>query len=247
MAIDTRQRAKEYLLANPTATNKDAAASVGVSLRTIGYARAELVNAGLIPPAWGDHKSKVTKGKSARVKASVLTRTASAAEGTPFDTDTTSDLNARVAEQSLSDDIDDEEIEISKLKRILWRIARTDSDNRIRTSAIWTLTRIQQDMDERPLGPGVPRNKADSIARLLDIFDGCGAAIVIEAMQAFLDRRKGNDSARKLSPDTGATALSSAGVAESPGSIPVVRPDDGPAGPVQLALHFTSDEHSDQG
>lgn len=192
-----RDRAKEFLLANPQATNKDAAASVGVSVRTIGYARAELVNAGHLPPSWGDHKSPVAKGRHIRTSADVSTQTQKAAEGTPFDTESTADLNAAVAAQTGTalpldfSDIEDEEIDIGRLKRILWRIARTDPDNRIRTQAIWTLTRIQHDMEERPPGPGAPRTKAEIVARFLDMFDAVGPAVVIEAMQAFLDKRKG--------------------------------------------------------
>jgi hypothetical protein len=193
-----RERAKEYLLANPQATNRDASSAVGCSPRTVGYARAELVGSGQLPPAWGDHKSNVAKRRQSRTSAdtpSPISVTSGAAEGTPFDTQSTADLNAALARQPDWQDIEAEDIDISKLKRILWRIARTDPDNRIRTQAIWTLTRIQNDMDDRPLGPGQPRTKADIIDRLLLLFEGVGAGIVVEAMQAFLDKRKGTPNA----------------------------------------------------
>lgn len=206
MATRERERAKEYLLANPTATNRDAAAAVGCSPRTIGYARAELVNAGLIPPAWGDHKSDANR-RQVRVSADTLPQVVEPPpEGTPFDTQSTVDLNAAISKQLTEgaqyrmhlDDIDTEEIDIEKLKRILWRIARTEPDNRIRTSAIWTLTRIQQDINARPLGPGVPRTKADIIDRFLQLFEGVGPAVVIEAMQTYLDKRRGTDAPKAV-------------------------------------------------
>jgi hypothetical protein len=230
-----RLRAKEYLLANPTATNKDVAASVGISQRTVGYARAELVNSGQIPPAWGDHKSAISKG--APIPKTTADAITTAAEGSPFDLQTTSDLNAavetasrhtpkksRLAMKSYLDDaeFDTDEIDFAKLKRILWRIARSDPDSRIRTSAIWTLTRIQQDVDERPLGPGIPRTKANIIDRLCQLFDGVGPAIVIEAMQTYLEKRKGTGNARDLPVDAPESAQTSSGGTSAPAGAPIV-------------------------
>lgn len=187
---DQRERAKTYLLEHPQATNKDVAASLGVAPRTVGYARAELVNSGLIPPAWGDHKSAKRRMKR---RAIVPTdKVVSATEGTPFETQNTTDLNKAVV-SALPDLLDEEEeIDIGRLKRILYRIAKMNPDDRIRTQAVWTLTRIQQDMSERPLGPGLPRTKAEIVARLLQLFEAVGAAVVIETMQMFLDKRKGS-------------------------------------------------------
>lgn len=201
MASDRRAEVKQWLLAHPTATNRDVAASLGVSLRTVGYARAELVSAGAVPPAWGDHKSPAAKkAKTLDPSAGLPETLAAAAEGSPFDTQSTADLDAAVAKAVVAptptvgpvDLIDEEEIDISKLKRILWRIARTDPDNRIRTQAAWTLTRIQNDIDDRPLGPGKPLKRADVVNRLVELYEGAGVGVVIESLMIFFDRiRKG--------------------------------------------------------
>ncbi len=192
--LDLQNRVTEYLLANPTATNKDVAASVGCSPRTVGYARSTLVASGSIPPAWGDKKSRYRRRKSA---PQVIPATEATSEGVPFDTQSTADLNAKVAEALLGANQpmghlpdDDEDIDFNKLKRILWRIARYDPDNRVRTTAIWTLTRVQQDVSDRPLGPGIPRTRAAIVERLLELFEGVGADIVIETMNLFLEKRK---------------------------------------------------------
>ncbi len=198
MARDRRSEVKQWLLGHPTATNKDVAASLGVSERTVGYARAELVAAGSIPPAWGDHKSGAAK-KKLDPAATVTQALGAAAEGSPFDTQSTADLDQAVAKAAGTsvpkpdlDLIDEEEIDISKLKRILWRIARTDPDNRIRTQAAWTLTRIQNDIDDRPLGPGKPMKRADVVNRLVELYEGAGVGVVIESLMIFFDRiRKG--------------------------------------------------------
>lgn len=195
--FDQRERAKEYLLANPTATNRDAAASVGVSARTISYARSELVDAGLIPPSWGDHKGK-PKGVSSKVSSALR----KASEGDTFETQNTADLNAAVEKEvakRLADlQIDEEEIDFSKLKRILWRIVRTSPDDRIRTHAAWTLTRIQQDGADRPLGPGIPITKNRALDRMIQMFDAVGPALVVEAMNLYLLKRKGQHAAETL-------------------------------------------------
>jgi hypothetical protein len=242
---DQRDSARDYLIANPTATNADVARYLGISSRTVGYARSELMTEGRIPPAWGDHKSPFVKKKN------TLNLVETATEGTPFDTQTTSDLNAAVA-NALSheseevplggdtlrgrvlDEFDTEEMEVSKLKRILWRIARTDLDNRIRTSAIWTLTRIQQDMDERSLGPGLPKTKSDIINRLLQLFDGVGAAIVIEAMQTYLDKRKGKQNAGQISSEPVPSTQSDSGTTPASGSSTDLLSDVSATGPINV-------------
>lgn len=181
------ERVTTYLTENPQATNKDVMVACDVAPATVSRVRKELVEKGMIPPAWGDRRSK---NKRARVK-----HVTPPTDGTPFETQSPDELIAAVEAQAKHDvakDLDlDEEIDMKKLKRILWRIAQVDPDNRIRTQAIWTLTRVQAEVNEREAGPGVPMTKQQVIARLLDLFEGVGAGVIIEAMQLFLDKRKG--------------------------------------------------------
>jgi hypothetical protein len=194
-----RQRVIDYLLEHPTATNKDVMAATEVSIGTVTNARRDLVKEGRIPPSWGDHKSPEAKDSNTRILDAESSRRLTKAappEGSPFDTLSTSDLQKKVEEVASkkdlrspiddADDADDEEIDYGKLKKILWRIARRDPDNRIRTSAIWTLTRIQQDLSDRPLGPGKPLTEEAAIERFILLFTAVGPTTVVKALNTYL-------------------------------------------------------------
>lgn len=178
-----KDRAKAYLLTSPSASNVQVAVGAKCSQRTVSYARSELVAEGKLDPAFGDR----TRTKSA---SEVM---ASATEGTPFEVENSADLAKRVDEEKkrkknpvdvdLEDDDDD--IDFVRLKRILYRISTRDPDNRVRTQAIWTLTRIQQEVESRPLGPGAPMTRAGAIDRLVMLFKMVGPDIVLAAVNVW--------------------------------------------------------------
>lgn len=217
-----RLQAKEYLLAHPEATNRDVRSSVGCAYRTITKARAELVEKGLIPPAWADHHVAVRSNRPPNPIPAVER----AAEDTPFETSSTADLERAISDHSRRPDEtdyfagieDDEEIDFGKLRRILWRVANRDRDPRIRTQAIWTLTRMQQDVSDRPLGPGVPRTRQQIVDRLILLFEGAGADVVVDAMQTYLEKRKGVPRERELSAEPNESLPSLVGVSLPSGS-----------------------------
>lgn len=248
MTKEKRESAKAYLLQHPTATNSDVSNELGISTGTVKYARSELMSAGLIPPARNDRKS----AQRLRINQSPLMKTPT--EGTPFDLETTKDLNEAVAnalaEEPLGGDTlrsssNDEQLEddfsAAKMKRILWRIAQFNTDDRIRTSAIWTLTRIQQEMDSRPPGPQAPTTFEAIVERLLLIFEGVGPAVVIEAMQRFLAKRKGTSNAGQLSTDKDETTQSTSGTPIAQGSESPVQTTNGESGTGDLGTRIPTD------
>lgn len=229
-------RVREYLLEHPEATNRDVRDDLVVSIRLITRVRAKMVEEGLLPPAWGDHFA----AERARRRANPIPEVEEAAKDTPFETASTADLERAIdanAKQSNTTDYfagieDDEEIDFGKLRRILWRVANRDKDPRIRTQAIWTLTRMQQDVSDRPLGPGIPRTRQSILDRLLLLFEGVGADVVVEAMQMYLEKRKGVPCERELSAEPNESLSSLVGVPVPSGSTPNVQSNAEPAGPV---------------
>lgn len=191
MAMPTRaERIRFHFTKNPTATNKEVVEAVKCSSRMVSYVRAQMVKEGILQPAWGDHKSSTRKKEG----VSSIEKVGKAAEGTPFAVENTADLNeaiARATRDAREADHDSDEIDLQVLKRILWKIARTDPDNRIRTQAIWTLTRVQQEVSERALGPGNPMTEEGAIDRLLLLFKGVGPETVIKALNTYMAQLKG--------------------------------------------------------
>jgi hypothetical protein len=155
--------------------------ALGVSMRTVSNVRAGLRAEGM-PPAWGDRKNKTVVPAVAIQKAT---------EGT-FDVQTTSDLNKAVglelereAAANAAADAElgpDGEVDIPKLKRVLWRVVYRNTDDRIVVAAASALARIQQEADARPVGPQKPVTKSEVLDRLSMLFRPVGIAYVFEAM-----------------------------------------------------------------
>jgi hypothetical protein len=180
-----RLQVREYILLHPAAKNAEVMNELGVSMRTVSNVRAELRAQGM-PPAWGDRKNKPKVNPEKAI--------AHATEGT-FDVATTADLNkavgfelereaaAKAAADAQTDSElgPDGEIDIGKLKKVLWRVVRRNTDDRIVVAAASALARIQQEANQRPLGPQKPMTKADALGRLSMVFKPVGIALVFEA------------------------------------------------------------------
>lgn len=197
-----KARAKTYLLNHPGASNAQVCTSCHVSIRTVTNARAELLSENLIPPAYGDNKSK-------KVNAA---ETIEAASSDVFDVKTTSDLNKAVAEEMAKEAIrhaaadaaaDAEltatgEIDVAKLKKVLWRVVHRNTDDRIVVAAASALARIQQEANARPLGPGKPMTRSEAKSRLLMLLKACGIDLVVETINEWTGR---SSNAQASQPD----------------------------------------------
>ena len=175
---------REYILLHPNAKNAEIMDKLGVSMRTVSNVRAELRAQGM-PPAWGDRKTIPPK------KVNATETVARATEGT-FDVQTTADLNKAVgielereAAANAAADAElgpDGEIDISKLKRILWRVANRNVDDRIVVAAASALARIQAEANARPPGPQKPMTRGEAFSRLSMLFHPIGIKDVFEAV-----------------------------------------------------------------
>lgn len=173
-------RAKEYLLKHPGATNEEVRTAAMVSGRTVSTARAQLVEENLIPPAWGDHKKGGRKVNMAQ-----------ALEDPDTDIKTTKDLNAelekelaREAAANAAADAElgeDGEVDVQKLKRKLWQIVYRNRDDRIVVAAASAISRIQIEQSARALGPGKPMTEASALDRLKMIFEPVGPRLILKA------------------------------------------------------------------
>lgn len=181
---DHKIRTKEYLLLHPTASDHEVMVAMNVSMKTVSNARHELVSLGKIPPSAYDRK---TVKRTVRPAEAI----SKATEGT-FDVKTTADLNAAVDEElrKRAEDITgiEGEVDIGKLKRVLWKVVHRNLDDRIVVAAASALARIQQEADARPLGPGKPLTKADAIDRLIMLFKACGVNLVVEALNTWIGK-----------------------------------------------------------
>lgn len=174
MADGERARAREYLIAHPGAPTREVAQAVGCSPRTVASARGDLRFKGLAGPAYGDRRTKVVKPAEAIEKA---------ADGV-LDVQTTADLNKVVADELAKDDASLGEVDMEKLKRVLWRVVNRNADDRIVVAAAGTLARIKQETDARPLGVSKPMTEAAAIDRLSMLFKPLDLPIVFKAMLA---------------------------------------------------------------
>lgn len=206
-----KPKVRQYLLEHPEAKNTDVMLALGVSQRTVSTVRAELRDEGGVPAA-GDKRHA-----SPRVDpAAAVTGAAAGA----FDVQTTSDLNRAVGASIGDGDFnEDGTIDILKLKRALWRIVRTNRDDRIVVAAAGTLARIQQEANSRPLGPGKPLTRDDAVARLIALFKAVGINVVLEA----INRWTGAGNA------TGTSKAADAQVAEQAPARPAGATDNVPA------------------
>lgn len=195
-------KAKQFIVENPFATTIEVISGAQVSRGTVIAARRALVAEGGIPLPTKDRKSAAFK--AAAQSSSPEDVIAASVSETPFEVETGAALAAAVRdiasglddtpprEQESEDEKaiapDTSSMDVNELKAALTRIIRRAKDDRIKTNAIWTLSRIQQEMQDRPLGPGTPQTEAQVIARLIDLFEGVGRTLLAKALIVFQER-----------------------------------------------------------
>lgn len=168
-----RTQVREYIIAHPEAKNADVMEATGCSMRTVSNVRALLRAEGAIPAA-GDKRHAAPRVDPTQVIGD-------AGVGT-FDPITGVDLTRAVG-ASLGEDVGaDGTVEIDKLKKVLWRVVRTNRDDRIVVAAAGTLARIKQEESARPLGPGPPMTEDDAVERLVLLYRPVGLKIVFAAL-----------------------------------------------------------------
>lgn len=220
---DERRRAREFLIAYPTATNNQVMDAVPCSMRTVSHARAEIRRAAGVVP-YGDRRHSPKKIVNA-------TETVTKATEGVFDTQTTSDLNSAVetelvreAAANAAADADlgiDGEIDLGKLKRMLWRVVHRNADDRIVVAAASALARIQQEASARALGPGKPLTKREAKDRLLMLFKAVGIDVVVETINEWTGHRN----ERNVSTNDGKAPSNPSGATATPGSEVGLPPD----------------------
>lgn len=169
---DAKIRARQYLRAQPGASNAHAAKLLGISVRTVSYARAELVKEGKIAPALHNRGG----GKPPKPTTEHLT---------------TSGVKEIEAELNRMKTGDGKPLEDSEKLARLAAIARTTDDSKRAESAMLAHTRIKELSKEKAhLGPKPPLKDKEKIDRLWALIEVCGPTIAAKAtVRAF----KGTD------------------------------------------------------
>lgn len=197
------KRAKAYILDHPHDSKAQIAAALGVSDSTIARARRELVLEASIeksrkspprfdplPPAPPPPPKPAGEPEQPKKPATMLDSDAMRA---------LADITSLID----SDKLDDVEVHKRLLKQCL-RFAfdpRLHPDTRMSASQMWSKLRDQA--KAKDLGPGVPLNFEDAVARLADMMQACGPKITLAAVNIAFDSKEKPDEAPLETGDTG--------------------------------------------
>lgn len=207
-----RAAAREYLLRNPDASNKDVIAAIHVSYETVNTARRELVEAGYVQIPGGTRRSPVAAplpGEGIAVPMPAAGATVPIADLI----DAVDHERARLPDPG--SDLDTEE-----MRRILSRIARDLTlPATVRISAITAKQKLDfEQQDRHSLGPGEPLSKESASLRLSLLMKACGFGIVRTAIQlAFAKDIPDDQIAAREAPAQAALNSSSAPPPEAEG------------------------------
>lgn len=192
-----RSAAKEYLKLNPKATNAEVMEAIDCSLRTVSYARSDLAAEGIERKGSGDRRPRRVNAQAA----------ITAATSDTFDVATTADLNKAVGQELTKEAAREErekkreaaanaaadaelgpdgDVDVNKLKRVLWRVVYRNTDDRVVVAAASAIARIQAEASERTKGAGKPLTRKDAVDRLVMMFEATGIKLVIEAIQQWI-------------------------------------------------------------
>ena len=160
--------AKEYLLANPHATNQQVMDATGCKARTVPAARRALISAGLIQPSYYDRRAPESVPPMP---------TEALAQGQEELRSIFNDLQGS-SETSLTPE------EMRNRLSALARRASLEGNAALEINAIQAIARLDSQLGSKTtLGPGPPLTRDDKIARLGLILDICGIDILVEAAQ----------------------------------------------------------------
>lgn len=200
------ERVKEFLLQHPRARDLDVIEQfdASVSRRLIAYARADLVERGLLPPP-----RKKVPGSGRKRKEPVLDSTGHADAGTAeakeaglapsAPTDYSNQLLTpdTVAALASVEDVSDIESDIEAQRRMLREAKRMAFDSKLhpdtRMSAMQLWVKLKDALKSRELGPGKPLNYEAARARGRDLFQAMGMTLVLHVAidlwgQAFVQK-----------------------------------------------------------
>jgi hypothetical protein len=196
------QKARLYILAHPDESKEQQAAGTGCSVALIAIARKGLVEEGKLAPS--------------RKAASVLPD-ATPAEPAPPSGMLDHDAMMALADMSLLEDLDDDEVQKRMLKQCI-RFAfdpKLHADTRMSASVQWG--KLRDAVKIRDLGPGPPLTRAMAFDRYKDLtssiadvdfvvevlFASYPAADVVRALSSRLEAREEADGSQAHTGDAG--------------------------------------------
>jgi hypothetical protein len=188
------QRAREYILAHKDESKSQQILGTGLSEGTISTARRDLVAEGKLPPDRKITKTKLTE-KAAEVPAPLLPQTT--AEGMPQGGDTVRDSAAMFRIAEMIDESVDKGNDADVVKLLLRQALKfaTDPDlhpdTRMSASQMWH--KLKDMTRAKDLGPGVPKTRADAVARVRDVLITVGPEITVEAVHAAFEIKGPSD------------------------------------------------------
>lgn len=186
-----RQRAAEYLLANPHASNETVAQATGASIRTVNTARQTLVARGMIQRSYFDRQPRVGEAPLNVYEDPPATPTGPVGEAPVAPVETESTRKLRELEARLSRDLG-EPLTPDDMRRRFAGIARwaqTTGEYALEIQAIQAHARLDAQLGARDrLGPGPPLTREAKVVRLSPLMEACGASIVAESIMRAFER-----------------------------------------------------------
>lgn len=177
-----RARARNYLLQHPHAKNTEVATAVGVGVRTVSFARAELVHEGKIPRTLADRARDPISATPAAPPPETLLTVAS--EGSPQPaTYQPLDAEQLYAIAEGDEDVDDEQVRRAMLRKLRKMAFDPGIHPQLQMYAIQAYDKLKEQARTAILGPGKPLTWEDAKNRLVLMFKATGAALVIAAME----------------------------------------------------------------
>jgi hypothetical protein len=180
---------KRFILQHPAAKDFEIIDALRCSRRTIAYARADLVQMGLIPAP----RKRVPKSEPALVAPVQPISGSSVPEGTVVssaaeDTYAGSIVTPATVMMLASGPVDDpEETDLEIQKRMTREAKKMAFDPKLhpdtRMSAMQLWVKLKDAARARDLGPGVPKTYEDAVTRCMDMFRACGIKMVLDAFQ----------------------------------------------------------------
>jgi hypothetical protein len=203
------ERAKAYILAHPDESKEQQALGCEVSTSLVALARAELIRDGKLAPSRKNQpQSSTSLAKKFRGAASDTPHAPadrSSAEGdpvgerppeTPGKPAGMLDHAAMTAMADMIEKIDamdDDEVYRRLLKQSIAFAfdVNLHPDTRMSASQMWAKLRDQA--KSKNLGPGPPVNFESGVARLADLFEACGAPMVLAAVNVAFNVKESTD------------------------------------------------------
>jgi hypothetical protein len=210
-------QAKEYLRINPSATTAQVVDALNISPRTVGAARAALVQMGIIPRSYFDH----TSGRKPVPPAPEMVRVGETdvivpSPGTALPTSGVAELEALSQTYAGSGN---EPLTPEEQRRRLSDVARNAAfagNFQLEIAAIQALARLDAQIGARDsLGPGPPLTDEDKIHRLGLLIEACGKRITRKALEKTFGKDWSGGGTQENQTNAGETAGGLGGSAET--------------------------------